>query len=456
MKRHPLTVKLACSLMAVLLLAGCMTAQDYVKKGEESPKFEESVKYFNRALELEPDNIDLRKSIARDYASKGEKSSKFEESVRYYEKALELDPDNIELRKSIAAKYTSEIKKNSGKKRIELFEKAIKLDPDNTDIYFANAYALCLRDVDYLATARAFEDILEKAPEFQLPNNQMGAKGTVFGLKSSDLIHMDKCSPLLVIGISYYDATGATFKLSPMEKNSLLTKSLQSLLKGYELDITQGQNNTQEAKTLYLLQMARTAERIEDYELAIQCYTTFLNDSSIKLDKAGISEKRQPLYAKAGQQPSAVASSTPPSSGSTSNQQNRPAPVDWTGSTETLHVVEVGSVYRLKFSSRLNSPVHTFAMDVPPYIRTVTAFTESNLDTVIEWGGGMMFLFEMMGNIVKPTDIIIVDDQSSTNRNASITFPTIPQGPAGRKIEFSVEEKNGREGDFILVIQGTR
>jgi len=439
MKSNLLKVKPACFLTAAILLAGCMTAQDYVKKGEESSKFEESVNYFNRALELEP--------------------------------------DNIELRRSIAAKYIPEIKKNKGEKRADLFNKARALDPDNPDIYFANAYALYVRDKDYRAGANASEEILKKNPEFRVPSNvpsneSMFINGSTFGFKntsqfSQNRLPLGNMSLLFFIGTAYYDVVSINgSKLSQAEKNNILDKSLQSLQRGYDLDIVQGKNNTEIAKTLYLLQMARTAELKGDYQLAIQNYTTFLNDSSIRLDKAGISDKRQPLYARAGQQAPAVAANTPPgqqrqpapaaASNPPPSQQNRPAPIDLTGQREYGFGGEIGRVYRLRFSSTgLNK--HEFAVDVPPYIRSVTVFTEGDLDTVIEWGGALTDLLELAGIFRKPTDMIIVDNQSATDRNARITFPSIPVNQGGsRKIGFTVTEKNGREGTYILVIQGNR
>jgi tetratricopeptide (TPR) repeat protein len=458
MKQHSFSMKLACSLTATLLFAGCMTAQDYVRKGEESSKFENSVKYFEKALELEPENIELRKTIAQNYARKGEESSKFEESVRYFDRALELDPDNIELKKSIATRYIPEIKKNNGERRKELFENARKLEPDNLDIYYANAYALLVRDRDHMAATKVFEEVLEKDPKFQCKKGDMVIAGSTFGFKNTSQFSktwngllVENLSLFFPIGVGYYDtADKKNSGLSQTDKNNFLEKSLQSLQKGYDLDITQGRNNTQEAKTLYLLQMARTAERKEDYDLAIRYYTTFLNDSSIKLDKSGISDKRQPLYAKANQQTPAVASSTPPSSGSTSNQQNHPAPVDWTGSTEIGIAAEVGGVYKLNFTE--GKPGYEIAIQVPPYYKSVKIFTEGNLDTDIVVSP-MYILAEMMGTSKMPTDAVIENDQSSSDLNASINFPTIPQGG---KIFIALKEKNNKKGIFILVVQGSR
>jgi len=458
MKSNFLTVKPACFLTAVILLAGCMTAQDYVKKGQESFNFEKSVNYFNRALELEPDNIELRKSIAQEYAKRGEKSTWFDESVNYFNKALELVPDNIELKQSMAVKYIPEIIKNKDKKRADLFEKARVLDPDNMDIYYANGIALLVRDIDFRAAVNTFEEVLKNSPDFRCKSGiaynvfNLGFKNT--GQFRNDWLLYENMSLLSVIGVTYYDLARKDSNLSQAEKNDILDKSLQSLLKGFDLDIVQGKNNTETAKTIYLLQIARSAELKGDYQLAIQYYTAFLNDSSIKFDKTGISDKRQPLYAKAGQEAPAVASSAPPSPAPPPSQQNRPAPIDWTGLTEFAHGVEVGGVYKLKFSPNLD--MHVFAVNVPPYIKSVTVFTEGDLDTVLAWGGYMLDLVEMMGGIVRPTDMIIVDDQSATDRNSRITFPTILEGGEGRKIGFNVTEKNGKNGTFTLVIQGNR
>jgi tetratricopeptide (TPR) repeat protein len=471
MKKSKSMVKFVCFLTVAIIIVGCMTAQDFVRKGEASAKFEESVKYFDKALDIDPDNIELRKSIAQEYVKKGEASTKFDESDKYFIKAFGLDPDNVDLRNSFATIYIPEIKNKKGKEREDLYKKASTLAPDNLDIYHANGYALLLRDSDFLAAAKVFEEILEKDQNYRCKEDMI-IPGSLFGFKNATQfsgttstgikytgLNLAKCSLFFPLGVAHFDAANSNSKLSLSEKNNAWEKSLHYLQKGYDIDIRQGRNNTQEAKILYLLQMARTAERMEDYATAIQYYTTFLNDNSIKFDKAGISEKRQPLYAKVGQSSPAVVSSSQSNSNPASNQQNRPTPVDWTNKTEYTHAVDVGGVYRLRFSAS-DGPgaLHMFAMNVPPYVKTVTVFTEGDLDTVIEWGGIMSFTLEFAGRIKRPTDMVIVENQSPTNRNAHATFPTIPVFPTNnsKTLEFTVSEKNGRTGEFIVIIQGSR
>jgi len=420
MKKNLIAVKFVCCMTMALFLAGCMTAQYYAKKGEEN--------------------------------------SKFEKSVEYFEKALELEPDNVEIKKSFAVKYIPEIRANSGEKRKRLFEKAIALDPDNLDIYYANAYAVFSKEKQY-SSVNLFEELLEKDPKYKVKPNDISVKGSMVGLKNVNKVPLGNCSLHFLVGTLYFDAANdKDSKLSSSEKNNLVKKSLENLLAGMEIDITQKQNDTQEARTAYWLQIARTFELSGDYETAIDAYTAFLNDSSIKLDKTGISGKRQELNAQAKQQPPAVASGN--SSGSSSSSGQRPQAVDMTGKAD--FTADVGGVYKLSFSAEI-SRQHV-AIQVPPYIKSVTVSTEGNLDTVMELAENdysLMETFSMLNpkvverlNIVKkPTDAVFTDNQSSTNLNARVVFPSIPQGNA---FFLDISEKNGKTGTYTLVIQGTR
>jgi len=431
MKSNFLMLKLVCFLTTVILLAGCMTAQDYVKKGVKSKNFYESERNFN--------------------------------------KALELNPYDLEMNKTIAVKYVPEIQKNKGERRAELFEKAQSLDPENLDILYANGYALYFRDRDFRAAANVYEEILKLNPDYRcknignwgVPAGTFGFKNTNQFSKTSGRLSVENVSLSFLVGVAYHDYVNDS-KLSQTVKTELLEKALHYLLNGYEMDIDRGGYNTPIAKTLYLIQMARTAELNGDYEIALQSYSAFMSDSSITLDKNGIRDKMQPLYSKVNQQSPAVASNTtptPPVTGSSSNQQKRPAPIDMTGDQANFaHGVEVGGVYKFKIPAKWNQL--EFIMVVPPYIKSVTIFTEGDLDTEIQWGGMTSLMATMMGMFPEePKDMIITDDQSASDRNASVKFPTIPVSSkdGSRKLAVTVTEKNKKSGGiFTLVIQGSR
>ena len=90
-------------------------------------KFEESVAYFKKLLELYPDNVEAIKGLASTY--KWMKNT--EEGVKLYAKILEKDPNNVDALMSTGILY-SQAGKN--KEAIIYLEKAKEQDPDRADV----------------------------------------------------------------------------------------------------------------------------------------------------------------------------------------------------------------------------------------------------------------------------------------------------------------------------------
>jgi len=283
-----------------------MTAQSYVDKGNKAKTNEQKEENYNKALELEPDNMVIRRAVSANFFTMG-RANRGTGAIRYFDRALELDPDNTELKKSIVANYISRLKGSRGSDRIAFFTKAIELDPDNLEIYFANGFALWVNEKNHSASLQSWEEISVKEPLYKVPANYLIfpiAPRNKFGFTNTNQfrpnngIRFDNFSIMGLIGELQYWVVEENIVSSEAEKKIFLEKASQNLQKGFELDITQRSNNTQEAKTLYLMMMARVAFLMGDYAESLRSYNAFLNDSDIKFDKAGIAQARDVIQEK--------------------------------------------------------------------------------------------------------------------------------------------------------------
>jgi len=118
----------------------------YVSKGWEyfyDNDDETSMKRFNQAWLLDDSNS----QIYWGFGNLLGKSNKFEESIKYLKKSIEIDPNKSEVYESIAVSYGQLFYKTKDEKflnlRIENLKKAMKIEPKNGRVLgeLANSYA---------------------------------------------------------------------------------------------------------------------------------------------------------------------------------------------------------------------------------------------------------------------------------------------------------------------------
>jgi len=103
----------------------------YLKK----EKYNQSIDYFNKALDLEPENNYIKKQLALALY----KSGRFKEALEIYLKLEKEEPRNLVFLKNMAILYTQV---NEYDKAIAYLEKIISIYPDLPDIYYNYACLL--------------------------------------------------------------------------------------------------------------------------------------------------------------------------------------------------------------------------------------------------------------------------------------------------------------------------
>ena len=116
-------------------------AQKYFKKGELCHKMchiDEAIKYYTKAIELEPDNIQYYEKRAYCYFAWAEYDEDFENAIKDYTKVIESNPKNLlDMLDERAECY-----ENIGEleKAIEDYKAIIEIDPSHIGAYMGRAH----------------------------------------------------------------------------------------------------------------------------------------------------------------------------------------------------------------------------------------------------------------------------------------------------------------------------
>ena len=132
----------------VSLAAGCnkLKARDQLNKGVQQYKaahFEEAIKHFQNAVELDPRLLNARLYLATAYANQVVEGIESEENLRYaslaieqFQEVLKLKPGNLNSLKGIASLYYKTKKFDQSK---EYQRKVIDADPSDPEPYYSIA-----------------------------------------------------------------------------------------------------------------------------------------------------------------------------------------------------------------------------------------------------------------------------------------------------------------------------
>ncbi len=145
------------------------SASDHVDLGmeySEQGQFDEAIAEFQKALELEPDNVDAQRNLGTAYFDQG----KWEKAVVAYERAIEIDPNWDEAYGELAAVYA---KLGRLEEAVAAGEKAIELIPDeasahlNLGVAYKNQGQIDKAIIEY-------EKAIELDPDLSMPHYNLG------------------------------------------------------------------------------------------------------------------------------------------------------------------------------------------------------------------------------------------------------------------------------------------
>ena len=159
------TLLLLTGLLVLPALTGCgPAARGHFEKGNalyEEMKFEEAAEEYERALELEPDNVDVMTNLGVTYYRLG----RLDEAIEVYTKAIAVAPEDADIRSNLAAAYVQKQGPGGGTDQLSLalehYQKAIELAPALAEAHYGagTVYALLGRIEEAIDEFEAFQEL---------------------------------------------------------------------------------------------------------------------------------------------------------------------------------------------------------------------------------------------------------------------------------------------------------
>ena len=159
------TLLLLIGLLGLLALTGCgPTAKDHFEKGNEfyeAMQFEDAAEAYEKALELEPENVDVMSNLGVTYYRLG----RLDEAVEVYNKAVDIAPGDADIRSNLAAAYVQKQGPDGGtdylNMALEQYQKAIELAPELAEAHYGagTVYALLNRTEEAIQEFEKFQEL---------------------------------------------------------------------------------------------------------------------------------------------------------------------------------------------------------------------------------------------------------------------------------------------------------
>jgi len=128
------------------------------KYSVDNPNFQQGMRDLDKAIELNPNNVDVFVARGAAYCSIGE----YKKGLNDYDRAIKIDPQNVEIYLARGEAYSSI---GNNKQAINDYDKALEIDPKDARIYSFRGY--------HFAKNGSFEkgvDNIEKAIELDPQN----------------------------------------------------------------------------------------------------------------------------------------------------------------------------------------------------------------------------------------------------------------------------------------------
>jgi protein O-GlcNAc transferase len=158
------TLLLLVGLLSSLALAACgQTAKGHFEKGNEfveAMQFAEAAEEYEKALEIEPDNVDVMSNLGVTYYRLGE----LDKAIEIYTKAIAIAPEDADIHSNLAAAYVQKQEPGATDQldmALEQYQKAIELAPDLAEAHYGAGavYALLGRIEEAIQAFERFQEL---------------------------------------------------------------------------------------------------------------------------------------------------------------------------------------------------------------------------------------------------------------------------------------------------------
>ncbi len=176
MKSHPrASVFFLVGLLLLLALATCgqpsptaapssTSTADHFQRGNElsqNGQFEEAAAEYRKALDTEPENVDVLANLGVALYNLGQ----LDQAIEQYSKAIELAPNDADIRSNLAAAYVQKHQSDGEQEWLNQalaeYQKAVELNPKLAEAQFGLGvvYALLGRNDDAIQAFEKFQEL---------------------------------------------------------------------------------------------------------------------------------------------------------------------------------------------------------------------------------------------------------------------------------------------------------
>ena len=159
------TLLLLIGLLGLLALTGCgPEAKGHFQQGNEyyeAMQFAEAAEEYEKALELEPENVDVMSNLGATYYRLGE----LDKAIEVYTRAIAIAPKDAGIRSNLAAAYVQKQGPDGGTNYLDMaleqYQEAIKLEPDLAEAHYGagTVYALMGRVKEAIQAFVKFQEV---------------------------------------------------------------------------------------------------------------------------------------------------------------------------------------------------------------------------------------------------------------------------------------------------------
>ena len=123
----------------------------------EQGRYEEAIEYYDKALKLSPEDIDIWSNKGNTLYEQG----RYEEAIKCYDKALKFSPENVDIWND---KGNTLYEQGRYEEAIKCYDKALKFSPENVDIWNDKGNTL-YKQGKYLEAIECYNKSLKLSPE---------------------------------------------------------------------------------------------------------------------------------------------------------------------------------------------------------------------------------------------------------------------------------------------------
>ena len=159
------TLLLLVGLLGSLALTACgPEVKGHFEKGNEffeAMQFAEAAEEYEKALELEPDNVDVMSNLGVTYYRLGQ----LDKAVKVYTRAIAIAPKDADIRSNLAAAHVQQYEPGGATDQLDMaleqYHKAIELAPDLAEAHFGAGavYALLGRVEEAIQAFEKFQEL---------------------------------------------------------------------------------------------------------------------------------------------------------------------------------------------------------------------------------------------------------------------------------------------------------